>query len=590
MSEVAVRRFVLVNLVLQWVVLALAGPAMIRVIRTDGGTPAELVVYLLYIGAILLAAALLVTAIVAGSGRVAGERVARGGAVACEALILGGILAEIGTFLTLGVHPYGRATWAQVGTADIRHLPWWVFAGTVAGLGALVALEWGVLQLVSRLGGRTPRFPASGVNKRILLYGALGLAAFVAVDRSDAERLVPRGALPLYALWRTPARALPDLRPVRPIHDSVAAPVMARRPDIVFVQAESLRWDVLTPEAMPVTTAFAAQTGCRTAPRHYAGGHLTQYGTFALLYGLGAWAFLPYMQEQRPSWPLAVLEANGYQILGFDASGVLSYDIPPLVPAQFDRYVTRLQADSSIVDEVAHLVRQADGAPRFVFAFLYGTHAPYLYPAGFSAPGGASDAGQAGLHQRYLTSVAYLDHQLGRLFDAIAPRLRDGSAVLVVTGDHGEEFWEFGLLGHASVGFQDVRTRVPLVLCLPGTDEALPEPSEHAEVFPTVLAWAGVTDVPSGRMSGLPLAGSGDRAPVALAGAGFPSQAGAFALVTAERKFWLTLQDAAFRRVALIQTSDLQDRPLPPDTGVQSALRVALDRFRGQREAVLRPD
>lgn len=586
--------FVLANVAIQWAALAAAAPEMLGAIRADGGTPAEYLVYLWYNAALILAIAWGALVLFGVLRRLGGPAVARAGIVVAEAAVLVGIAAEVLTFTILGLHPYGATTWAAVGTADIRNLPWWFFAGLASVVCGLALGEWALLWGATRLTPAQPGGVEDGVGGRLIGYALIGFAAFLAIDRDDAERLVPRAALPLYSQWIAPARQLPDLRPRRMIGDSLHAPRMSRRPDIVFVMAETLRGDMFTPQRMPKLSRFAAQHGCLVPPRHYTGGHLSQYGAFSMLYGLGGWAFLPYMEQARESWPLAVLRANGYELYGLDATGVLSYAIDPLVPHQFDSYETRLRADSALLDETATLVTQPHDAPRFVFTFIYSTHAPYLYPSDFDPPliGVDSTVSQpVGFGwARYLRSVRYVDDLVGRLTERLADRLRAGNLILAITGDHGEEFWEFGLQGHAAVRFHDVRVRVPLVLCVPGVDATPPAVSEHADIFPTILTWATHDTLPAGVMSGRSLFQRPDSLPVVLAGSGFPRQAGEFAVLTPRAKFWLTLEDPAFREITLDQLTDLDDRPLPESDALWDVLHAALEEFHRSREHVLRPE
>ncbi len=590
-----VSLYVLANLVIRWGVFGLVARKMLGVIRADGGTPAEFLVYLWYTAALLAGIAWGVLVLFAVLRTLGDERLARAGLTGAEVLVWLGSGAEILTFSLMGLHPYGATTWAAVGTADFRSLPWWFLAGVGVVVGGFAVGEWLLLRGATRLARHLPGGGAwdRGIGGRLMAYALVGMAAFVAIDRDDAERLVPRGALPLYSVWREPTRQFPDLHPRRRIGDPLQAPTLVRRPDIVVVMLESLRWDMLTPAVMPMVSRFATEHGCLVPPRHYAGGHLTQYGTFSLLYGLGAWAFLPYMQEARPSWPLAALRANGYKLYAFDATGVNSYGINPLVPGQFDRYETKLTADSVMVDETVHaLSLPGPLRPRFLFTFLYGTHGGYFSPSDFEPDWPPADltGSHPGLWTRYLRSARYLDHLLGRLTAQVGDRLRAGSLVLVIAGDHGEEFWEFGLGGHAAVRFQDVRTRVPLVLCLPGTAGPAPALSEQADVFPTILAWAGGGAPPAGAMSGRSLLDRPDSVPVALAGSGFPERDGRFALVTSHAKFWLTLEEPTFRGIKLDRVTDLNDHPLPESDSLRIALRAALDAFERELGAVLRRD
>jgi membrane-anchored protein YejM (alkaline phosphatase superfamily) len=71
------------------------------------------------------------------------------------------------------------------------------------------------------------------------------------------------------------------------------------------------------------------------------------------------------------------------------------------------------------------------------------------------------------------------------------------STIVVVTGDHGEEFMEKGRWGHASA-FTEEQTRVPLVLYIPGQAPAeIHRMSSHLDLPATLLRLLGVANPPS---------------------------------------------------------------------------------------------
>lgn len=94
----------------------------------------------------------------------------------------------------------------------------------------------------------------------------------------------------------------------------------------------------------------------------------------------------------------------------------------------------------------------------------------------------------------YAGEVRYLDRQLGRLRTALERAGLDERVVLIVTGDHGEEFCEHGLFGHGSHVYGE-SVEVPLVFWGPGIIEpgrTLAGPVENAALFGTVLELLGV--------------------------------------------------------------------------------------------------
>ncbi len=586
-------QFLQLNLLIQLIALGGAAPWMVQVIRADGGAPPEYVVYLLYVLVLVLGVFLLGRAAGAVARRLGGPGTERGVVVLLQAAVSLALFADVGTFLIFGLHPYGEVTWAGIGTADIQNLPLWAF-GLLLGIVLLAVIFQGGLWIVAdRFSRRRSLLPLLGW--RPVVYFALGMSSFLLLDRADAEALVPRAALPYYSLWAGQRRAFPDLRPAHPMPTGEVVPLPLPpthvRPDLAVIMVESLRWDMLTPEHMPRLSAFLVQHGCTLAHRHYAGGHLTQYGTFSLLYGLDADYFIPFMQERRPSYPLARLRASGYQLEGFDATGVLSYLMPPLLPDQFDHYQTLLQQDTLVIDHVVEMVQQE--GPQFAFGFLYSTHTPYLFPPEFATF--ASNAvdprldANTSLFNKYRNSVGYVDYLLAQLGEALVPQLEQGTLGLVIAGDHGEEFWEHGLFGHAATQFYDARVRVPVVFCLPGT----PMPtatglSRHADIFPTLFDWMAAT-WPEGVMSGRSLYAA-DQSPagIVLAGAGYPNRAASLAVVTDDYTFWLESVDPTLREIRVTQIVDTLDRSTSLDATAQASLDRAMTLLRTSRHSFLR--
>jgi len=95
----------------------------------------------------------------------------------------------------------------------------------------------------------------------------------------------------------------------------------------------------------------------------------------------------------------------------------------------------------------------------------------------------------------YDEEIAYLDAEIGRFLDQLEERAVLDEALVVLTSDHGEEFFEHGGFEHGHAMFDEV-LRVPMVLWGPQVEsgrEAMPV--SLIDVMPTVLDAAGVTMV-----------------------------------------------------------------------------------------------
>jgi arylsulfatase A-like enzyme len=115
------------------------------------------------------------------------------------------------------------------------------------------------------------------------------------------------------------------------------------------------------------------------------------------------------------------------------------------------------------------------------------------------------------MRDEYLAEVASFDQVLRELFDELAKRGVLERAVVVITADHGEEFYEHGVMGHGLDLF-DETLRVPLLLLVPrGRPGVVEEAVSLMDVAPTILELARSS--PEARFEGRSLLRSGPGLP-----------------------------------------------------------------------------
>lgn len=98
----------------------------------------------------------------------------------------------------------------------------------------------------------------------------------------------------------------------------------------------------------------------------------------------------------------------------------------------------------------------------------------------------------------YNGEVAYTDAEVGRLLDALRDLQLAGQTVVVLTADHGEEFFDHGSFEHGHTLYEEL-LRVPLLLRYPGRlDPGVCDvPVGLVDVAPTLGALAGVPVPPT---------------------------------------------------------------------------------------------
>lgn len=152
------------------------------------------------------------------------------------------------------------------------------------------------------------------------------------------------------------------------------------------------------------------------------------------------------------------------------------------------------QADE-VTDLALDLLRRRDPArPLFLWAHYSDPHAPYHYRREFNRspkPLWRTERTRR-TRLRYDTEVAFMDHHLGRLLDAIP----SDNAVILFVADHGESLHEHDYLGHGRRVYQTC-VHVPLLLRGPGvTPGRSAAPVRTLDIAPTLLALTGLPPLP----------------------------------------------------------------------------------------------
>jgi arylsulfatase A-like enzyme len=183
--------------------------------------------------------------------------------------------------------------------------------------------------------------------------------------------------------------------------------------------------------------------------------------------------------------------------------------------------LSNARRDELLTDAVIAWLQEQGEAPFFAYVHLIGPHDPYDPPARYAEPFRAAraddlprlkrpparvqsifetaepldDAGLAGLVAQYDGAILYTDELLRRLLAALERRELDERTLVIVTSDHGEEFYEHGNWRHGNQLYDEV-VHVPLALRLPErlAPQRRPDDAMSIDVFPTVL---GLLDVPA---------------------------------------------------------------------------------------------
>ena len=173
-----------------------------------------------------------------------------------------------------------------------------------------------------------------------------------------------------------------------------------------------------------------------------------------------------------------------------------------------------------------------DGRPFFAFLNFFDAHDPYPTRPEFverigpapAADGVLDGAGRWAPREprlrnwldRYDSSIAYVDHHLGLLFEQLDRRGLLDETLIVVTSDHGEQFGEHGLTNHGNSLYLPL-LHVPLVIVPPAPLRAVYVPRRDARAVSlrdlpaTILDVLGIDD--GGVLPGRSLLATGGAVP-----------------------------------------------------------------------------
>ena len=162
---------------------------------------------------------------------------------------------------------------------------------------------------------------------------------------------------------------------------------------------------------------------------------------------------------------------------------------PHLGLMQQERY-----ADEVTALALAMLAKREPGRPGFFWFHYMDPHAPYRYHRDHN-PWGRNMrdlAGRDEVRARYDCEIAFADHHIGCLLDALPKE----NLFVIFAADHGESLFEHGILGHSRDLYQP-GLRIPLLVRGPGISPGHTSlPARGMDIGPTLLGLAGLTPSP----------------------------------------------------------------------------------------------
>ncbi|MCW5978106.1 MAG: sulfatase [Bryobacteraceae bacterium] len=404
-------------------------------------------------------------------------------------------------------------------------------ASPVVLIGLLAAAHWAnPYRAMSWLGAAICVIAAAGCA--FVLFRASSLRAVLLLGSLFAGTVLA-GALSLY-------RQDGFLKAMPP----ATASANHRIPRVILISIDSLRVDAIShynPKTPPTPHLDALASESVVFRRAYGPAAWTLPSTVSLLTGLPSFAHQVYwmttpLPDEIPTLADMMLAA-GYRTAAVVENPVLEPRLnlyhgfeeyahfPKPWPWSVDAVGRRVLAAAApskynrggteaVTRTADAWIRENRDSDFFLWVHYLDPHAPYSPPARFlpnvtPPPSiGTSFKDHVALvagtrilnaeerewvRQLYLAEVRYVDEQIGALLGSLKEQGLYEDALIVVTSDHGEEFWEHGGYQHGHSMYDEVLA-VPLLMKLPGASVKgdLRTRVSTQFVMPTILELGGI--------------------------------------------------------------------------------------------------
>ena len=299
-----------------------------------------------------------------------------------------------------------------------------------------------------------------------------------------------------------------------------------RNYNIIVVALEGLRFDNLNRDIMPNTWSFGQQNIVYN--NHYSGGNGTRFGLFSLFYGINGAYWQNFLAQRRSPLLIDSLIDKGYDFQILSSTRLTFPEFRKTAFIRIPEYIEdtvssgdATERDRIITDKlIDHIGSRKTQKPFFAFLFYNSSHQPYLYPKEFEKflPVGNSEINYfkdtdkeniSRLKNRYRNAVLYDDFLIGKIISSLKKSGMLEKTILLITGDHGEEFYENGFMGHTS-SFDDYQTKTVFVLHYPGIkNQVISRITSHLDLVPTLMESLGCTSPAGDYSQGVSLIGNG---------------------------------------------------------------------------------
>jgi len=278
------------------------------------------------------------------------------------------------------------------------------------------------------------------------------------------------------------------------------------KPNIIWILLDAWRFDMLTEEITPNIKKFSENS--LIFNNHFSGGNASRFGIYTLFYSIHGYYWHNFLGERRSPVFIDELIKQGYDFKIISSRKLSSPEFRKTAFVRISDFITDnfpgkdAEVNDPLVTEcfIDWLDKRDTTLSFFSYLFYNASHRSYTYPDDFDkfkpsnkSPNyltvGKKDA--VSLMNSYKNAIYFEDNEVGKILRKLQEKNLFENTVVVITGDHGEEFYETGFWGHTSA-FSKYQTQVPLILYIPGKEhKIITKLTSHLDVVPTMFELLG---------------------------------------------------------------------------------------------------
>jgi len=322
-------------------------------------------------------------------------------------------------------------------------------------------------------------------------------------------------------------------------HDGLAVnqgdvPWLANKPDVYIFMLESLRSDALKPGVAPFLSDFR-DSECQALEGTWAASNATHLSWFAFfhsrvpIFWREALEEIPDREKFAGAIPFQQLKQAGYEIevravcdfgykdFGFSNFGYqqnLAYVLEQAGVGDELSKFNVAERERVTMEKLKQSVIARPGGGGLYFTALDSPHYNYYWHEDFDPPFKDYDentrfpmnpdkAEVQRVVNRYWNSVAWVDFQIKGFCDFLKSEGRYDESIIIITGDHGEEFQERGSWFHCS-SLRVEQIGVPILIKWPSSMGRGPSQTDvnHIDVMPSLMYALGMPEATIRGMAG----------------------------------------------------------------------------------------